>query len=238
MSKAPFFLTLLLICLGFAPQSEAQDEGGFTFRLLTFERVEGLREINLVESNEKKKSLSKSTPVTMHKNNFTGPYRSTTRQLRFFAPNSDSTQSPKPVGEINIPIGLGKRILLIATPKDKESYQFFAMADDLESFKLGETKLLNLTSMEIGASLNKKLYKLAAGTVKQVSPFKANAKKQSFPVEFYHRKNAKSSWEPLTSSMWYYEPDIRFFSFIYLDPKEKRLRIRSIRDLPEATEKN
>lgn len=209
-------------------QADSRNDGGVSFRILTFERVKGMKVIQYML----KPGTAEGKEVSMHKNNFTGPYKASSRVLQFFLPADESGAKPRAVGKVSIPARLGKKILLIALPKDEKTYQFYPIADDIKRFKQGETKLINLSKVEVATKMNNKPFKVNANAVTSVPAISSKKEPHSYPVEFYFRENGK--WMPLMSSAWQFEPDVRNFSFIYWDPKSKRIRIRTIRELPKV----
>lgn len=237
MIKLPFNFTtlaLLLSVLSLASTQAQVENKAVSLRMLAFDILEDNRNIDLIEFDKEKKGKPKATEVNLRKNNFTGPFLSKTRALTFYSKTELSAGNPKLVGEVTLPESLGKKVLLVANVDKDKRYSFFAMADNFDDFKRGETKLFNLTPIDIAAKINDKPVILKPNTVTKVAPFAAAAKNQTYPVEFHYRKDKK--WNPFSSSMWFHEADIRFLTFIYLDVKDRRIRVKTIRDLSKPDE--
>lgn len=205
--------------------SHAQQAGGdgLAFRVVTFERVKGLKEIDLRQG-------AQIMPVKMHKNNFTGPYRANSRLLQFFRPMPDEEERPVPAGSVKVPDSLGNRILLVAIPGANNRYHFIPIADDKARFLAGSMKMLNLSSVPIFARLNGQKHVVKPLEVKDVPRVSNKKEPHSYAVEFYFRANEK--WNAFSSGYWQHEPDARFLTFFYPDQKTKRIRVNSIRELP------
>lgn len=203
-------------------QNTSDAKAGVVFRVLTFERVKGLKIIDLVEGEKIQK-------ISIHKNNFTGPYKASSRVLRFFQPAVEDEEERVSAGVIKVPDSLGSRVLLIAVPTKKEAYHFIPISDDFQYFRAGEMKLINLTQVVIAAKLNNKPFKIAPQTVVNVGKLSQKKEAHSYPVEFYFQVGKK--WNPISSSYWQHEPDVRNLSFCFREQKTGRIRIRTVREL-------
>jgi hypothetical protein len=206
-------------------QNTFDSKAGVVFRVLTFDRVKDLKEIDLVEGE-------KSMEISMHKNNFTGPYKASSRVLRFSRPAVEGEGKRVFAGMVKVPDSLGSRVLLIAVPTNKKTYHFFPFSDDIQSFRAGEMKLINLTQVVITAKLNSKPFKVAPLKTTNVGKLSQNKDAHSYPVEFYFQEG--KAWRPISSSYWQYEPDVRNLTFCFKEPKTGRIRIRTIRELPSV----
>lgn len=218
-------LTLLTMLLAWALTltyaSAYQEQGTVRFRVLTFERSSGLKKIFLGNDDGKAGEM-----VTMHKNNYTGPYTARSRNITFLRPAEANDDPPVVVGRVSLPESLGNRVLLIALPAAKSGYRFLPISDKRVAFKAGQIKFVNLTGVTVAGKLNAQKIKIAPHATSPGRSFSKEVKSHSFPVEFYYDKNKK--WKPFSSSYWLHDPDVRSIVFFYLDPKTERLRIRSI----------
>ena len=220
----------LLIPASLWAQNSARNDGGISFRILTFERVEGLPIIQW-------KDEKKSKPVKMHKNNFSPVYRSTSRNLHFFHPTPDAEGKLVSAGSVKVPVSLGKSIILIALPAKGEKYRFLAIAEDSSRFSPGGMKVTNLTKVSIAAIINNKKYKLLPSKMITISSVSAKNSRHSYPVEFYYHRNKK--WNAFSSGYWQHQPKARFLTFCYGESKGKtsKIRIRSIKINPRPLKK-
>lgn len=223
-----FSLTVFAFVGEVVAQNRTNASSGVVFRVLTFDRVKDLKVIDLMEGETRQK-------ISMHKNNYTGPYKSSQRELRFFRPaveNEGDDAKPVSAGRIKVPSSLGARVLLIAVPGKDKKYHFFPVADDFQKFGAGKMKLINLTKVSIAARLNNKSFKAAPMSVSDLGKLSLKNEPHSYPAEFYFREGDK--WSPLSSSSWLHEPDVRQLAFCFKEPKTGRIRIRTIRELPAA----
>ena len=221
-----FWSALILICTGGSLVAQSgSDSDGVTFRMLTFDRVKDLRVIYLHAGK-------KVEEVKMHKNNFTGPFRAKSRTIRFVHSIVAEGEKPVSAGSVKIPSAMGNKVILVAVPASESKYHFFPIADNFSRFQAGGMKLINLSRVPILAKLNSKDYALKPMGVSSIEKVSTKNKPHSYPVEFYYR--AKNKWNPFSSSYWYHEPDVRHLAFCYPDQKTKRIRIRTIRELPPA----
>ena len=208
-------------------ESKSHSKQKISFRVLTFERVKGLKIIHLVEGE-------KSQPISMHKNNFTGRYESKGRTLHFFreAPSGKKGEQETSVsaGVVKVPKSLGSKILLIAVPTQKKTYQFVAISDNFQTFNAGEMNLINLTNVSIAARLNNKTFKATPLGVTHLGKVSHEKKSHTYPAEFFSQKGKK--WSSFSSSYWQYEPDARKLAFCFMEPRTGRIRLRTIRELP------
>ena len=225
----------LLVTFFFSVQAQAENKShskaGISFRVLTFERVKGLKIIHLIEG-------VKSQTISMHKNNFTGQYKSKSRTLHFSreAPSGKEADAKNRVsaGVVKVPPSLGSKILLIAVPSQKETYQFFPISDNFQKFQAGEMSLINLTKVNIATRLNGKAFKAPAQSVTHLGKVSNQKKSHTYPAEFFAKKGGK--WKSFSSSYWQYEPDARKLAFCFMEPRTERIRLRTIRELPSVKE--
>ncbi len=208
-----------------------QETDGIKFRILTFEKVEGIEKLQLLDPETK----TLGTEVKLHKNNFTGPYSSPSRTLIFGLPGSE-VETPRMMGQVKVTAALGRNILLIALPTKTGTYQFQALAEPPSRFGKGEMIFFNLTGTDLAGKLNGKNFLFTAGKPTKVGDLSIDDEKAVFPVEFYSKANDK--WVPFASSKWLYERDVRNLSFFYKDPKLKNIRIRTITDLPPSEDED
>lgn len=210
-------------------QKDENSNSGVEFRVLTFDRIKNLAEIDLVDGQN-------TQVVKMHKNNFSGPFKSSSRVLQFYQRGGDGLEEKNKdrvsAGMIKIPEHFGSQILLIAVPGKKQTYQFIPIADSFHDFHPGEMKLINLTDVLIATKLNNLAFQVAPYKVANVGKLSKKQKPHSYPVEFYTRKEKK--WIPISSSFWQHEPDVRNLTFCYVEPRTGRIRIRTIRELPKV----
>ena len=229
--QVALLLTLFLSIHALA-QSKSSSKQGVSFRVLTFERVKGLKIIHLIEDQ-------KSLPISMHKNNFTGRYQSKSRTLHFFRDASSDQNADKKnrvsAGVVKVPSSLGSKVLLIAVPTQKQTYHFLPIADNFQNFNAGEMKIINLTKVNIAARLNDKTFKAQPLSVTNLGKVSHQKKAHTYPAEFFSKKGEK--WSSFSSSYWQYEPDTRKLAFCFMEPRTARIRLRTIRELPAVTVK-
>jgi len=217
---------LLMLCL-LPLQAIAQKAASLQIRILTFERVNGIKDMQMLYAKKK------FTKVKMHKNNFSGPFKVQGRSLQFFKSEvdllADTDYEPKPESSLTVPLSLGSKVLLIAIPVSGK-YKFLPVEDSHDQFGKGQIRMINLTGSLIGAKLNSKS---ASIKPKQVHLWKNISDKKEahdYPAEFFVRDGEK--FNIFSSGYWQYRPELRKYSFIYRDPNSRNIKIKSIADYP------
>lgn len=212
------------LSVGFAQTSKKLE-----VRILTFDRVDDIRKMNLLNGE-------KVLEVGLHKNNFTGPYELSTRELRFFKVGKDLSEPENltPDASVTIPLEMGNKVLLVAIP-NREKYVFIPMKEGYDDFKNGEITMINLTNLSVGASLNDKDTLIPAGGAHVWRDISKQKVAHEYPAKFYHTKNKK--YQLFSSGYWEFRPDVRKYCFIYYKNTEtKRIKISSISDYAPAVE--
>jgi len=170
----------------------AQAARNVEFRVITFERVGDAKVLQLLDGN-------KVTDIKMHKNNFSGPYKSKGRTLRFYNSETDlkgkkKKNKPVPDAQVTIPNALGSKVILIAVP-DNGKYKLFPIKDNSQKFLKGEITMINLTDSSVNVSLNKEEAEISPEGVhvwKNISPEK---EAHEYPVKFYLIKDTNKELE-------------------------------------------
>jgi len=230
-------LALFFVPVSLSAQSRGASSSGLKVRFLVFGRIVGPETLLLVDP----KSPEKSREVALHLNNFTGPYRATSRNVVLAAPGSGGGDAPaaamaKLVARVSVPASLGSRVLLVLVPKGgkKGGYRVLPMSDDRVGFAPGERRFVNLTPYSLAGKFDGRSVFIKAGGVVSLKLRKPPGGRDNHEVVIYFRAKDKEPWKPLTSTVWPYDPEARSLVFFYWNAGEKRIRIQSIAEIPPA----
>lgn len=128
-------------------------------------------------------------------------------------------------------------ILLVPSAKDaKLPYRALTLDRGATKFPLGSYKFVNLSKFPIRAMIGKSRLQLKPGAVKTIKPGGNPGQMITVVFEFYSQKK----WRPMTKTRWAIRPDKRILSCCYLDPADKRIKMRAIpeRLVPVESKKN
>ena len=149
-------------------------------------------------------------------------------ELLLYSPSQlPSPENPaEPLARVKIPTsGNQFYILLLPSAKDQPAYQ--AIAISMKGFSYGGICLLNTQRNPISIVLGGK----PKGIIKPLKPLilapKIPDEGLSINVQFFQPESKK----PFYSSNWYLRRDIREVHIIYLDPRTKRSKIKTIVDV-------
>jgi len=211
--------------IGFLPVVAQERGGGLQLRILTFGAITGPEQLLLVDAEEP----AKGSEVTLHLNNFTGPYPAKSRNVALIEPVADAGDKPAvPVAKLTLPESLGKRVLLVLVPQPapKRGYLAIPIRDDRAGFAPGERRFINLTGFPIGGEFDGKRSLIKPNTVTPLKIPPPPDGRDTLEVVFSYQ--AEGQWQPLSSGIWPYDPEARSLVFFYWHPGEKRIRIQSI----------
>jgi len=136
-------------------------------------------------------------------------------------------------------LGSVRRPLVLLMPSAKDAklpYQALTLDRSDTRFPLGSYKFVNLSKFPIRAMIGKSLLQLKPGAVKTIKPGGNPGEMITVIFEYYSQKK----WRPMTKTRWAIRPDKRILSCCYLDPADKRIKMRAIpeRLVPVEPKKN
>ncbi len=151
-----------------------------------------------------------------------------------------------PAARVNLP-ERGRRTIVVLLPAQKEAklpYRALALNGDLDVFKAGTRKVLNLSSYPVrgemganpfqrGSSKNVRFVCQAQKMV-TVPVLNSQAKvlaSQPVILEYY---GANKKWNTLSSTRWFHTPTQRHLIFVFFDANRRNLILRGISDTVAA----
>jgi hypothetical protein len=124
-------------------------------------------------------------------------------------------------------VGVLRKPLVILFPGAKGAklpYDVLMLDRSEARFPLGSYKFVNLATFPIRAAIGKSILKLNPGGVKTLKPKGSPGQMINVIFEFHDGKQ----WRPMTQTRWAIRPDKRILSCAYLDPTDKRVKLRAI----------
>ncbi|WOO39776.1 hypothetical protein [Rubellicoccus peritrichatus] len=143
-------------------------------------------------------------------------------------------QGTNALGEsIDVPVASVKGLKIMKSPllviiPDDDKMEIIAFPDDVEDFKAGEYRFINLTSDPIAAKIGNTSLFLEPYKHETVLPDIPN-EQSSLPLQVAVEEEDKGEWKLAYSVGWGHEPDNRIRVFVYRNPTGK-IRVRRIEE--------
>ncbi len=153
------------------------------------------------------------------------------KKLSFYAPDEQpSPENPvEPLVTIDIPAA-DRQFLILLFPSGKEKPAYKGVAISSKEFRFGGLCMINASGVPISMTINGKLAKVILPQKSQFLSPRFDGENRAVAVQFFASKSKK----PFYSANWNLRKDLREVHFVYLDPRTKRLKIKTIIDMKPA----
>ncbi|MEK7953573.1 hypothetical protein [Luteolibacter soli] len=207
----------------------AQEVRKIAFRTLTLEPLPGLNELQLPPATPKGKSVTATLYVAALSPVVEGEFKGD--EAVFVVKAGDAT---KPVAKGKL--AKSKRQVLLFQPVKNEqgesSYEIHAFDDDLDVFKLGSIRVINLSPKEVRFTMGgKELPPLPAGDNVIYPRVKAVDEYEMYQVNL-EAKVEGTEWTKVYAASWKASDQRREIALVTYDDRFKQLAVKLMSDDP------
>lgn len=170
------------------------------------------------------KSEAETNVILIESNRFTERIPVAAGSYQLYPPDSITGVS------FTIPAKSKHWIFLVFPAENAAGVALVPIQDDPASFKAGDRWILNTSRVHVKIEIGNESLALAPGASRTIRPKPRSDGRQ--PVRMLHE--VKEKWKPFNSTWWPFDPEVRSMIVIYDDPDHKRLRVKSISDIPKS----